>query len=71
MLENELRDKVAEGHEGKRKTESLWPIHQISWQRSRYVFDMFFKYKKISREVSTNIEIECNAVYQHFASTSV
>lgn len=51
MLENELRDKVAEGHEGKRKTESLWPIHQINWQRSRYVYDMYYKYKKISREV--------------------
>jgi len=42
---------VAEGHEGKRKTEALWPIHQINWQRSRYVFDMHFKYHKISKEV--------------------
>ena len=50
MLENEMRDKVAEGHEGKRKVESLWPVHQINWQRSRYVYDMFYKYKKIDRE---------------------
>lgn len=50
-LENELRDKVNEGHEGKRKTESLWPVVQINWQRSRYVFDMYYKYKKISKEV--------------------
>lgn len=50
-LENELRDKVNEGHEGKRKTESLWPVVQINWQRSRYVYDMYYKYKKISKEV--------------------
>ena len=50
MLENEIRDKVAEGHEGKRKTEALWPVHQINWQRSRYVFDMHYKYKKIDKE---------------------
>uniref|UniRef100_A0A7S2RFN8 G10 protein n=1 Tax=Rhizochromulina marina TaxID=1034831 RepID=A0A7S2RFN8_9STRA len=50
-LENELRDQVNESHEGKRKTEALWPVHQINWQRSRYVFDMYYKYKKISKEV--------------------
>lgn len=40
-----------EPHEGKRKCEALWPVHQINWQRSRYVFDMYYRYKKISREV--------------------
>ncbi|EKU21086.1 bud site selection protein 31 [Nannochloropsis gaditana CCMP526] len=50
-LEAELREKVNEGHEGKRKNESLWPVHQINWQRSRYIFDMFYRYEKISREV--------------------
>jgi bud site selection protein 31 len=51
MLESELREKMNEPHEGKRKCESLWPVHQINWQRSRYVYDMFYKYKKISRQV--------------------
>ena len=50
-LENELRDKVNEPHEGKRKVESLWPVHQINWQRTRYVYDMHYKYKKIDRKV--------------------
>jgi len=50
-LENELRDKVNEPHEGKRKVESLWPVHQINWQRTRYVFDMYYKYGKIDRKV--------------------
>jgi bud site selection protein 31 len=35
-LENELRDKVKESNANKRKTESLWPVHQIgqSWRLS-------------------------------------
>jgi hypothetical protein len=33
ILEQELRDKINEPHEGKRKVESVWPVHQINWQR--------------------------------------
>ncbi|CAH0481471.1 unnamed protein product [Peronospora belbahrii] len=50
-LERELREKMNEPHEGKRQCEALWPVHQINWQRSRYVYDMFYKYHRISREV--------------------
>mmetsp|Transcript_17166 Transcript_17166/g.25415 ORF Transcript_17166/g.25415 Transcript_17166/m.25415 type:complete len:243 (+) Transcript_17166:108-836(+) len=50
-LEAELREKVNQPHEGMRKGESLWPVHQINWQKSRYVYDMFYIYKEISREV--------------------
>lgn len=42
---------VEEGHEGKRRTESLWPVHQINWQRTRYIYDLYYKYGKISREL--------------------
>lgn len=42
---------VNEPHEGLRKNESQWPIHQINWQRSRYVYDMYYTYKRISKEV--------------------
>jgi bud site selection protein 31 len=38
-------------HEGKRKSESLWPIIRIHHQRSRYVYEMFYKKQEISREV--------------------
>lgn len=50
-FDNENRDKVKESNAGKRNTESLWPVHQIAWQRSRYVYDMFYTYRRISREV--------------------
>jgi bud site selection protein 31 len=50
-LENELRDKVKESNLTIRKNESLWPVHQINWQKSRYVYDLFYKFNKISRPV--------------------
>lgn len=50
-LENELRDKVRESNAGKRNTESMWPVHQINWQRSRYVYDMYYTHHKISKKV--------------------
>eukprot|EP01039_Chlorochromonas_danica_P000738 gene738-802_t len=50
-LENELRERVNEPHEGLRKNESQWPIHQINWQKSRYVYDMYYTFKRISKEV--------------------
>jgi len=50
-LDNEMRERVNESHEGYRKNESLWPVHQINWQRTRYVYDMYYKYGRISREV--------------------
>eukprot|EP00584_Thalassiosira_punctigera_P007162 CAMPEP_0172534526 /NCGR_PEP_ID=MMETSP1067-20121228/6857_1 /TAXON_ID=265564 ORGANISM="Thalassiosira punctigera, Strain Tpunct2005C2" /NCGR_SAMPLE_ID=MMETSP1067 /ASSEMBLY_ACC=CAM_ASM_000444 /LENGTH=242 /DNA_ID=CAMNT_0013319331 /DNA_START=133 /DNA_END=858 /DNA_ORIENTATION=- len=50
-LENELRDKVRESNAGKRNTESMWPVHQINWQRSRYVYDMHYTHDQISKKV--------------------
>ena len=42
---------VNDPHEGLRKNESQWPIHQINWQKSRYIYDMYYTYKKISKQV--------------------
>ena len=50
-LESELRAKVSESHEGKRKTEGGWPIIQINHQRTRYVYDMYAVHGRISREL--------------------
>ncbi|KAL3912386.1 MAG: hypothetical protein SGILL_006905 [Bacillariaceae sp.] len=50
-LEHELRDKIKENNEKKRKTESMWPVHQINWQKSRYIYDMYYTYGRITRQV--------------------
>jgi bud site selection protein 31 len=50
-LENELRDKVKESNLNKRKIESLWPVHQINWQKTRYIYDMYYTHHKIDKKV--------------------
>lgn len=47
----QLRAEVNEQHEGKRKNEAQWPVFQINWQRSRYVYDMHYVYKAITKDV--------------------
>lgn len=46
-----VRVEVNEPHEGLRKNESQWPIHQINWQKTRYVYDMYYTYHRILKEV--------------------
>ena len=36
-------------HEGKRKVEAMWPIFRLHHQRSRYIYDLFYRRKAISR----------------------
>lgn len=50
-LENELRDKVKESNLLQRKTESVWPVHQINWQKTRYIYDLYNTHNRISKEV--------------------
>ncbi len=40
-----------EPHEGKRRVEALWPIFKIHHQRSRYIFDLYYKRDAISRGI--------------------
>lgn len=40
-----------EPHEGKRKAESSWTIFRIHHQRSRYIFDLYYRKKEISKEL--------------------
>jgi bud site selection protein 31 len=50
-LENELRDKVKESSLNKRKTEAMWPVHQINWQKSRYIYDLYYTHHRIDKAV--------------------
>jgi bud site selection protein 31 len=50
-LENELRDKVKETNAKQRKQEAMWPVHQINWQKSRYIYDLYYTHERISKEV--------------------
>lgn len=38
-------------HDGKRKCETLWPIFKVAHQRSRYVYDLYYRRDEISKEL--------------------
>ena len=46
-----MREAENNPHEGKRRTEMSWEIFKIHHQRSRYVYDLFYRRKQISREL--------------------
>ncbi|RUS31616.1 G10 protein-domain-containing protein [Jimgerdemannia flammicorona] len=46
-----MKDAENDPHEGKRRVESLWPVFRIHHQRSRYVYDLYYKRKAISKEL--------------------
>ena len=50
-LHRRMRDAENEPHEGKRKNESRWPIIRLNHERSRFVYNLYFREKKISREL--------------------
>jgi len=49
--EGQMRDAVAEDHEGKRKNETTWRIHRIHFEKNRFIFDLMYKRKALSKEL--------------------
>ena len=50
-LDAKMREAEQDPHEGKRKVEALWPIFRLHHQKSRYIYDLFYKRKAISRQL--------------------
>lgn len=50
-FEEQLKEAVNEEHEGKRKCELTWKVHRIHWEKNRFIFDIMYKRKAISREL--------------------
>ncbi|KAJ5220791.1 uncharacterized protein N7469_009678 [Penicillium citrinum] len=48
---NKMKDAENASHEGKKKYEVLWPIFQISHQRSRYIYDLYYEKNAISKQL--------------------
>jgi bud site selection protein 31 len=49
-FESQMRDAVAEEHEGKRN-ELTWRIHRVHWEKNRFLFDLRYKRKALSQEL--------------------
>ncbi len=50
-FEQQMKDAVAEEHEGKRRNELTWKIHRIHWEKNRFIFDLMYKRKVMSRDL--------------------
>lgn len=50
-LDAKMREATAESHEGKRRCESGWDIFRIHHQKSRVIYDLYYKKGEISREL--------------------
>uniref|UniRef100_A0ACD5T9A2 Uncharacterized protein n=1 Tax=Avena sativa TaxID=4498 RepID=A0ACD5T9A2_AVESA len=50
-LEAKMREAENDTHDGKRKCEALWPIFRISHQKSRYIYDLYYRRKEISKDL--------------------
>ncbi|KAL3891322.1 hypothetical protein ACJMK2_003584 [Sinanodonta woodiana] len=48
-----------EQRRGKREVEAFWPLVQIRYQQSRYIYDMFYTRKIISKELDTRFNTIC------------
>jgi len=50
-LTRKMREAERDPHEGKRRCESLWPIFRLHHQRSRYIYELYYKRHDISKEL--------------------
>lgn len=50
-FQNKMKDAENASHEGKKKYEMVWPIFQITHQRSRYIYDLYYEKDAISKQL--------------------
>ncbi len=46
-----MKEAVNEDQEGKRKAELTWKIHRLHWEKNRFIYDLMYKRKVMSREL--------------------
>ncbi|KAK9804120.1 hypothetical protein WJX73_001022 [Symbiochloris irregularis] len=50
-FEAQMKEAVNEEHEGRRKNELTWKIHRIHWEKNRFIYDLMYVRKVMSREL--------------------
>lgn len=50
-FEQQMKEAVNEDHEGKRKNELTWRINRIHWEKNRFIYDLMYVRKVMSREL--------------------
>ena len=60
-FESQMKEAVNEEHEGKRKCELNWKVHRIHWEKNRFIYDLMYVRKVMSRElVSALRHVPCS-----------
>ena len=57
-FENQMKEAVNEEHDGMRKNQSSWKIHRLHWEKNRFIFDLMYKRKVMSKELVSLISWE-------------
>ena len=50
-FEQQMREAVNDEHEGKRKNETTWKIHRLHWEKNRFIYDLMYVRKVMSKEL--------------------
>eukprot|EP00195_Chlamydomonas_chlamydogama_P006169 CAMPEP_0202890706 /NCGR_PEP_ID=MMETSP1392-20130828/1022_1 /ASSEMBLY_ACC=CAM_ASM_000868 /TAXON_ID=225041 /ORGANISM="Chlamydomonas chlamydogama, Strain SAG 11-48b" /LENGTH=226 /DNA_ID=CAMNT_0049574325 /DNA_START=193 /DNA_END=873 /DNA_ORIENTATION=+ len=50
-FEQQMKEAVNEEHDGKRKAETTWKIHRLHWEKNRFIYDLMYQRKVMSREL--------------------
>lgn len=50
-FEAQMKDAVNEDHAGKLRTELSWKVHRVHWEKNRFIYDLMYKRKVMSREL--------------------
>jgi len=58
-FEAQMKEAVNEEHEGKRKNELTWKITRIHWEKNRFIYDLMYKRKVMSRELVKILSYTC------------
>lgn len=46
-----MKEAVNEDHQGKRKNEAGWKIHRLHWEKNRFIYDLMYVRKVMSKEL--------------------
>ena len=50
-FQSQMRDVENESHHGQRKVEGVWKIFKVNHQRSRFIYELYYKKKEISKDL--------------------
>lgn len=65
-FEGQMKEAVNEEHEGRRKNELAWKIHRIHWEKNRFIFDLMYQRKVMSKDL---VSMQTFHFLQHCASS--